>query len=263
MIRWKAIWALVLRHIYVWKRDVNLILMALYWPLLDIFLWGSLGLWVQQTQTSDGTDYKIVMLLGLLLWQVIGRGCNIMVNAFIEEIWSNNVINLFSLPLQLTEWICGVVLFFVIMMSAGSLFCMTMIALLYGISFWYLLITFTLFLIPLFFSALWIGFTALLPIITFGKRGIEFCYVIIWFLMPFSGALYPVEVLPIWAQKVSSVLPMYYVFKGMRVYVMHHDPTGYLIKGLLLSMVYALCAIIFFAWSFNHSKQKGLARLTD
>jgi ABC-2 type transport system permease protein len=263
MIRLNAIWALALRHIYVWKRDVNLILMALYWPLLDIFLWGSLGLWVQQAHTSDSTDYKVVMLLGLLLWQVIGRGCNIMVNAFIEEIWAQNVINLFSLPLQLTEWICGVVLFFTIMMSAGSLFCMTMIALLYDISFWYLLGTFLLFVVPLFFSALWIGFTALLPIITFGKRGIEFCYVIIWFLMPFSGALYPVEVLPSWAQRVSAVLPMYYVFKGMRLYVMNQDAAIYVIKGLLLSLVYAACAIFLFAWAFNRSKEKGLARLTD
>jgi ABC-2 type transport system permease protein len=263
MIRLKAIWALALRHIYVWKRDVNLILMALYWPLLDIFLWGSMGLWVQQAQTSNSTDYKVMMLSALLLWQVIGRGCNIMVNAFIEEIWAHNVINLFSLPLQLAEWICGVALFFTIMMSAGSLFCMIMMALLYDISFWYLLVTFALFVIPLLFSALWIGFTALLPIITFGKRGIEFCYVIIWFLMPFSGALYPVEVLPSWAQTISSVLPMYYVFKGMRLYVMHQDPTGYLTKGLLLSAIYATCAIMLFAWCFNHSKQKGLARLTD
>lgn len=263
MIRLQAIWALVLRHIYVWKRDVNLILMALYWPLLDIFLWGSLGLWMQQTQVSDGADYKVTILLGLLLWQVIGRGCNIMVNAFIEEIWANNVINLFALPLKLIEWVCGVILFFAIMMSFGSLFCMAMMTMLYKISFLYLLSTFALFIMPLLISAIWIGFTALIPIIVFGKRGIEFCYVIIWFLMPFSGALYPIEVLPVWAQKVSSALPMCYVFKGMRSYVMHHDVAIYLIKGMLLSIVYAICAIILFAWCFNHSKQKGLARLTD
>lgn len=263
MIRWTAIWALVLRHIYVWKRDVNLILMALYWPLLDIFLWGSLGLWMQQTQAADGPNYKLTILLGLLLWQVIGRGCNIMVNAFIEEIWANNVINLFSLPLKLIEWICGVILFFAIMMSLGSLFCMAMMTLLYKISFWYLLATFALFITSLLFCAIWIGFTALIPIITFGKRGIEFCYVMIWILMPFSGALYPVEVLPAWAQKISSVFPMYYIFKGMRAYVTHQDAAMYVIQGLLLSIVYATFAIILFVWCFNHSKQKGLARLTD
>lgn len=263
MIRWTAIWALVLRHIYVWKRDVNLILMALYWPLLDIFLWGSLGLWMQQTQAADGPNYKLTILLGLLLWQVIGRGCNIMVNAFIEEIWANNVINLFSLPLKITEWICGVALFFVIMISIESLFCMVMIASLYDIHFWYLLLTFAFFVTPLLFSAIWIGFTALLAIITFGKRGIEFCYVIIWFLMPFSGFLYPVEVLPAWAQTISTALPMYYVSKGMRAYVVHQDSAMYVVQGLLLSVIYATLAIILFVWCFNHSKQKGLARLTD
>ncbi len=41
------------------------------------------------------------------------------------------------------------------------------------------------------------------------------------------------------------------------------DPTSYLIKGYLLSIVYATIAIIVFVYCFNRTKQRGLARLAD
>ena len=97
-----------------------------------------------------------------------------------------------------------------------------------------------------------------------GKRGVELGFVAVWFLLPFSGAYYPIEVLPAWGQKVSAFLPMSYVFQSLRAYVMHQqDPTSNLIKGYALSILYATIAILLFVYCFNHAKQKGLARLTD
>jgi len=82
--------------------------------------------------------------------------------------------------------------------------------------------------------------------------------------MPFSGAYYPIEVLPAWAQKVSAMLPMSYVFTGMRQYVLHNQsPAPLLLKGYLLSTVYAIGAIALFVYCFKRSKQNGLARLID
>ena len=124
--------------------------------------------------------------------------------------------------------------------------------------------TFLLFLPPLIFSAIWIGFTCLQIVVTIGKRGVEVGFVFAWFLLPFSGAYYPIEILPAWAQTVSAYLPMSYVFQGMRGYVMHkQDPTAYLLKGCALSIIYAICAVMMFVYCFNRSKQKGLARLAD
>lgn len=256
------IFGIALRHLLVWKRDINLILAAVYWPLLDIILWGSLGMWIQQTQNSS--MHYLVFLLGLLLWQVIGRGCNIMMTAFTEEIWSNNVVNLFSLPLTIGQWIIGVILFFAVMMSISSLYCMAAMLFFYDVTFWELFSNFMLFAPPLFFSAIWIGFTALLVIVQFGKRGIELGYVIIWFLLPFSGAYYPTEILPAWGKMLAQMLPMHYVFKGMRTYLMEgQSPMPHLLQGYAMSIPYAIAAVALFVYCFNRSKEKGLARLTD
>jgi len=97
-----------------------------------------------------------------------------------------------------------------------------------------------------------------------GKRGIELGFVIAWFLLPFSGAYYPIEVLPTWGQKLSTWLPMRYVFEGMRGLLMHQqDPTSHLIKSYALGAIYAAAAMLLFVYCFNYSKRKGLARLVD
>lgn len=264
MISLSSVWAVVLRHTRMWRRDPNILLCALYWPVLDILVWGFLGSWIAHAGTSLFDNYEITALLGILLWQVVGRGCNIMAFTFHEELWSNNVVNLFSLPLRIVEWMCGVVLYNAIVLLIMTSFCMLVMLVLYDVSLWHVLKTFLIFLPPLFLSSVWIGFTCLQIVITLGKRGVELGFVMAWFLLPFSGAYYPVEVLPKWGQMVSSFLSMSYVFQGMRGYLMHQqDPTWYLIKGYALSIVYTTCAVIFFMYCFNQSKHKGLARLTD
>lgn len=264
MISFTVIWAIVLRHLRVLKRDPNLMLSAFYWPFLDILTWGFLGSWISQSQSVEFHNYEAAALLGVLLWQVVGRGVNYMVSAFTEELWSNNIVNLFSLPIKVVEWMCGIIIFASIIMLCVSIVCILGISALYDLSIWYIISTFFLFLPPLFFCSIWLGFTCLQIIITFGKRSVELGFIIGWFLMPFSGAYYPVEILPYWGQKISIFLPMSYVFSAMRNYVMYQKNPAYnLIIGLLLSIVYAFCAVVLFVYFFNRSKNKGLARLVD
>jgi ABC-type multidrug transport system permease subunit len=203
-------------------------------------------------------------LLGILLWQVVGRGCNIMLLAFNEELWSNNIVNLFSLPLTLVEWIGGMLLFCAIALLMIFVFSIIAISFLYDVSLLQLVQTYLIFMPPLFFSCLWLGFSCLQIVTILGKRGAELGFVIGWLLMPFCGAYYPIEVLPAWGQALSIWLPMSYVFQGMRGYVMYQqDPTLYLIKGYALGILYAISAMLLFVYCFNRSKQKGLSRLAD
>lgn len=255
---------IVMRHIYMLRRDINYIFGTFYWPLLDVIIWGFLGKWIQQSQIKGFSNYEAIALLGILLWQIIGRGCNVLIIAFVEELWTNNIINLFSLPVRITEWICGVIIFFGIMLLLIFIFCTAFILAFYDVSLWLLVSTFFIFCIPLIFSSIWVGFTCLQLVTFLGRRGCELCFVIAWFLLPFSGAYYPIEVLPAWAQSVSSWIPLSYIFEGMRHYLMHGgNPMPYLLKGTIMSIIYAAVAIIVFIYCFNLSKKKGLVRLVD
>jgi ABC-2 type transport system permease protein len=264
MINLSASWAIALRHIRMWRRDPNFLLGAFYWPLLDILIWGFLGSWIQQSQATQFHNYEMIALLCVLLWQCVGRASNALITCFNEELWSHNIVNLFSLPLRITDWIIGAIIFTGIILGMISLFCIFVCALLYQISWLQLLSAFCIFALPLFICGIWVSFMALQIIVLLGKRSVELGYVIVWFLLPFSGAYYPVEVLPVWGQTISTVIPMSYLFQGMRAYLMYdQNPTAYLITGSVMALAYASVAILLFVCCFKYSKRHGLARLAD
>ncbi len=264
MIFFNSIIAIVLRYFYVWKSDYNTMLAGLYWPLLDILIWGFLGSWIQQSNMIEFNNYQFVALLAILLWQVIGRGSCIMISAFNEELWSNNIVNLFSLPLKITEYIIGIILFYVIMVSCTTLFCILSIPILYNISLLHILSSFLIFSAPFFICGAWLGFMSLSIVVTLGKRGTELAYIVSWFFLPFSGAYYPVSVLPLWAQKFSDLLPMSYLFQGMREYFLYKkNPIVNIMKGSSMGIIYLIIAIALFIYCFNRSKKNGLSRLTE
>jgi ABC-2 type transport system permease protein len=264
MISFQSIWAITLRHSRLLMRDTNLKLAHFYWPLLDVLIWGFLGSWIQKMQGNPSHNYEVIALLGILLWQTTARSSIVTMHAFLEELWAQNLINLFSLPLSLTEWILGVMLYNGIMSIITVLYCVALIFFLYKLSIWYLLSTFLIFAPPLFISGLCIGFICLGCISYLGKRASELGFVFAWFFAPFSTAFYPLEVLPPWAQVISHCLPMSHIFTGMRKYLLDHEsPVPYLIKGSVMSCVYAAVALAVFIFLFQKSKQKGLARLSD
>ncbi len=264
MISLSAVWAIALRHLRLYKRDPNFLLINMYWPLLDIITWGFLGLWIAQSGTQTFNNYEMVSLLGVLLWLIVGRGANTIAFGFTEEIWSNNILNLFSLPLRMAEWIGGIIVYFLTMMMLTISFSFLFIYSLYNVPMSGLLHNFLLFAGPLFFCAIWLGFIFLLIVTIMGKRGMELGFVSIWFLLPFSGAYYPIDILPAWGKAISSLIPMSYIFTAMRQFVGHqHNPLFNLMIGTIMSIVYAGGAIGLFIYAFNRSKQKGLVRLMD
>lgn len=262
MISLHSVWALTLRYLRLFLHDTNVKISTLYWPLLDVVLWGFLGSWMQGSHGTGFENYQSVALLCILLWQTAVRSTQCIFRCFLEELWTRNLVNLFSLPVSLPEWILSLILYSSTMVLVILLYCMGLIVLFYNISFWYLLWAVILFAPPLFISGLWLGFTCLQALAYFGKRSDEIGWLISWVFAPFSTAYYPLEVLPAWAQAVSKCLPMSYAFQGLRKYLTtHEDPTPYLIKAYTLSILYAALSIALFAWVFHSTKKKGLTRL--
>lgn len=264
MVAFHALFALTMRHLRLLKRDVNLIMSTLYWPLLDVLIWGFLGSYMQQSQVGAHHNYVIVSLLGIVLWRTTSSAAIVTARGFVEELWSNNLINLISLPLRLTEWIGGIMVYSAVMSCFTAFYCMVLIMLIYGINPALLIGHVIMFVPPLFLCGLAIGMFCLTIIAYCGKRAEELYYVFAWFFAPFSTAFYPREILPHWAQMISDCLPMSYIFTGMRASLMQNaDPIPFLLQGYGMAISYLLVAIFCFGWAFKSSKKRGLARLAD
>ena len=95
--------AMVMRHLYMFPRTLERWAESIYWPVLDLVIWGVTMRWVE-TSRGDLPHLALAMLTAVVFWQVVWRAnYEISVN-LLEEIWNQNLVNLFSTPLNVWEW---------------------------------------------------------------------------------------------------------------------------------------------------------------
>src|SRR3989344_4658004 len=99
---------LSIRHLYPLRRDFDLLSDMVYWPIIDIVLWGVTSQWL--SETSGNANLVVAILLGLVIWNIIWRSQAEVSRNLMDEIWNNNLVNMFSTPLTIVEWITTVVL---------------------------------------------------------------------------------------------------------------------------------------------------------
>ena len=100
-------WAVFLRYFYLFTK-LDQIADLLYWPAIDIVLWGVTTVWIQHNAGTP--NIALIVMTGLIFWQIVWRGnYEISVN-LLQEFWNRNLVNLFSTPLRIREWIGGVLL---------------------------------------------------------------------------------------------------------------------------------------------------------
>lgn len=260
-MKFYRIQAIMMRHILQTYKDMAKIFDMLYWPLVDITLMGFTALWFQNN-VSNNVNLGFMLLSGIILWGVIWRS-NIDVSLnFLEELWSKNLVNLFSTPLSLAEWVVG-------MMILG--FARSFIVFFYGSFLVWLFYSWNIFslgliLIPLFLSLMisgWcIGFFIAGFLAYYGLRVQALVWAIGWVFSIFGAVYYPLKILPEWVQVISKGLPISYVMEGMRLYIETGSmPTGNLMIATGLNIVYLSFSLFFFRYMFNISRSKGLAYL--
>jgi len=255
------IFAIILRHLYNFKHHVDRWSDCFFWPAMDIVLWGLTSQYIQNTGASLN-NIVLVLLSGLVFWQVIWRGQYEIATNFLEELWSKNLVNIFSTPLSSGEWIMGVIMFGLIKMFISISFAILLVWLFYTIN----ILSIGFLLIPFFASLLfmgwWVGLIVAGVLVSFGRQVQTAAWIGVYLLAPFSAIYYPVSSLPKWGQIVARFLPSSYVFEGMRkALTLKTVPLDELLISFALNFIYLIFAYFFFKWCFKKSKEKGLARL--
>lgn len=253
--------AVIIRHMYAYKRNFDRLTDSFYWPLMDIFIWGLTSKWIQDSQ--GGVGHVVMMLLtALVFWQIVWRGnYEISVN-LLEEFWNQNLVNMFSTPLKLSEWILAVIILSVIKMFITITVCVIAVFFLYATNIftlgWYLIP----FVVSLLISGWIMGFLGSSIIIYWGQKVQTIAWTMGFLFAPFSAVYYPLSQLPAWVQRISMWLPTTYVFEGMRAVVLTGKlDTVVLMKSFALNGLYLAGALILFSFMFEKSRAKGLARL--
>ena len=262
-MKWHRIHALIMRQIYLNKKSFPRLMDLLFWPVMSLFLWGFVSIFLEKSNTS-GLNIVTFILGAVLLWEMLQEGQHSVAIAFLEDVWQKNLLNIFVTPLTRAEYIASTVLFGILRtLVAGTV--MTIIALLlYSFN----IFTLGMYLIPFALNLMvfgWIlGILAIGIILRYGSSANSIAWGMIFVLQPFTAVFYPVSILPKAIQYIAWFLPSTHVFEGMRSVISTGTiPTFNLIAAFALNIFYFVIVMIFFNKMFDRIKKKGLLLKLD
>ncbi len=252
------IYGIIVRHLYSVKHNYDRISDVLYWPAIDMLVWGLMSSYIT-SQTSQGFNLLFVILSGLVFWTLSWRLPYEVCITLLDDMWSKNLINIFVSPLTFSEWLTATTI-----VSAGKTLASFV---------WSAMLAFFLYKVGILIYGIWIlpfmlllmitgwtlGFLISALILRFGMKVQAFGWTLGALIMPFSAIYYPVSILPKWAQIIAHVVPASYVFEGVRQFA----NTGTInmqgmIICLVLNVLYLLLAIFSLRQSFKGMLKRGV-----
>ncbi len=253
--------ALALRHLYPLKRDFDLLSDMAYWPLVDTVLWGVTSQWIADTSGVAGVALGI--LLGLVLWNVIWRSQSEVSRNLMDEIWNNNLVNIFSTALTVKEWVVSVLLLSFLKMMITMCILIPAVYLLYSINVLQLGLWLIVFFAGATMTGWWIGFLSAGIVLRHGQRMQTVIWTLPGILLPFSAVFFPLDRLPTFLQPISRLVPTTYIFETMRAIVAGAAiDYGALAYSFGLNALFLGLAVWYFVRSFAYSKKLGLGRFS-
>ena len=132
-MNFNKIYALGLRHLYLIMNSFPRVLDLIYWPTVQIFLWG----FISKFFTLNSSYYENtvgIILSAAILYDFLFRSSISYNMMFLEEIWSRNFTNLFIAPLKLREIIASLIFTALIRTLIGLVPAILLTSPLFGIS---------------------------------------------------------------------------------------------------------------------------------
>ena len=254
---WNKIYALSLRHIYLIKGSFPRILDLIYWPTIQIFLWG----FISKFFTLNSTYYENtvgIILSAAILYDFLFRSSISYNMMFLEEIWSRNFTNLFIAPIKIKEIIAALTFTAIFRTLIGLIPAALLAIPLFGVSIFKIGIPLIFLLISLYIFGVTLGLLVTSGLVRFGPSFENIAWASLFFLAPLGCIYYPVEILPVWLQLIAKLLPLVHLFEEMRGILIDNVINYHsILKACLISIVYFIIGIIVFYVSYNGAKKRG------
>ncbi len=256
-MNWNKIFALSLRHIYLIKGSFPRILDLIYWPSIQIFLWG----FISKFFTLNSSYYENtvgIILSAAILYDFLFRSSISYNMMFLEEIWSRNFTNLFIAPIKLSEIISALTLTAIFRTLIGLIPASLLAIPFFGVSILKIGVPLIFLLITLYIFGVTLGLLVTSGLVRFGPSFENIAWASLFFLAPLGCIYYPIEILPEWLQIIAKLLPLVHIFEEMRN-ILIYDNINYfqIFKAIFISFIYFVIGIIIFYLSYNGAKNRG------
>src|ERR1700724_3931249 len=110
---------MVLRYWYLLRSSWPRMLELIYWPAVQMFMWGFLQLYIS-SNAGFFARAGATFIGAVLLWDILFRGQLGFSISFLEEMWSRNMRNLMMSPLRPVELLLALMAMSVVRLSIGA-----------------------------------------------------------------------------------------------------------------------------------------------
>jgi ABC-2 type transport system permease protein len=235
----RRILALVLRHWYVIKSSWPRVFDLMYWPMVQMLMWGFLQLYVAQ-HSDFFTRAAGTFIAAVILWDILFRGQLGFSISFLEEMYSRNMGNLMMSPLRPVEFVIGLMVMSIIRLAIGTIPVTLLAIAFFGFNLWAMGLALAVFVLNLFLTGWAVALVVAGLLLRNGLGAENLAWGIMFLLLPLTCVYYPVSVLPGWLQHFAWMLPPTYVFEGMRALLIEH-----VFRADLMIQALALNAVLF------------------
>ena len=229
-----------------------------YWPALNQLTCGFITLYINQLPGRISLVSSF-FLGGLILWDLLFRSQQSVSLAFVEEIWSRNLLNLFASPLRPSEFLCSTMILSLAKLALSGALTLLLAHLLYSYEMLWMGLALFMFISQVVWMGWSLGILNVGILLRFGEKAEIWIWGLPILLQPFSSVFYPVDSLPRWARIIAKAVPATYVFEGMREVIQGNPlPWKLLSLSLLLNGIYFAFSVVFFQRMFHQARLRGL-----
>ena len=249
--------AMVLRYVYLLRSSWSRVLELIYWPAVQLFVWGFLQLYI--SQNSGFFARAGGMFIGsVLMWDILFRGQLGFSVSFLEEMWARNLGNLMISPLRPIEFVCALMTMSIIRLAIGMVPVTVLAIVFFGFNLYGLGLALAAFFLNLILTSWSVGIVVSGVVMRNGMGAESLAWTVMFVLMPLTCVYYPVSVLPGWLQWIAWLLPPTYVFEGMRALVVNQVfRADLMIDAFLLNALYFSLSVLAFLGLLASARRIG------
>ncbi len=251
------IFALSIRHLYLIKSSFPRILDLIYWPTIQIILWGFISKFFTLYSNYYSNTVGVILSCAIL-YDFLFRSSISFNMLFLEEIWSRNFTNLFVAPLKISEIITALTLTALIRTLIGIVPAILLMSPLFNVSIIKMGPSLILLFLSLYIFGITLGILVTSGLLRFGPSFENTAWSSLFLLAPLGCVYYPISILPEWLQYISKFLPLVYIFEEARsILVSNSVEFTNILTALSLNLLYFFLAVIIFYFSFYGARKKG------
>ncbi|OGC81634.1 MAG: hypothetical protein A2V81_05190 [Candidatus Abawacabacteria bacterium RBG_16_42_10] len=250
--------AVMRRHLYDIRHNIDRSMDVFYWPIIDVIVWGFFSFYIS-TNNTFGPSIINFLMGAIILWSIFYAFQRDFAVGFLEELWSRNLLNIFSTPITMWEYLTGVASISIFKIIIGSFTASLCALIFYSFNIFPHILLLIPYVLNLLFFAAAIGICITALILRYTTKVQILAWSFAGLLQPVSCVFYPLSSLPQWLQSIAWFLPTAHAFEGMRQVLTDSTfSSTYFWWALILNIFYFPISLVIFKKTFEATKIRGL-----